>query len=144
MCCYEHINVYFRTILTKYLKMKTTKSVIRILLGLMMLVFGLNKFLHFIPMPPHPDAAGEFMGALAKSGYIFPIVALVEIGTGILLLINKFKAMALIVLFPVMLNAFLFHLFLDIPGIGGAAFAIIMNVFLMFNEKQSYAAILKA
>ena len=124
--------------------MKTTKMIARILLGLMMLVFGLNKFLHFIPMPPHPGAAGEFMGALAKSGYIFPIVALIEIGTGILLLTKKFIPLALVLLFPVMLNAFLFHAFLDLPGIGAAAFAIILNGFLMFSEKQSYAAILKA
>ena len=124
--------------------MKILKLVSRILLGLMVLVFGLNKFLHFIPMPPHPGAAGEFMVALAQSGYIFPIVAIVEIATGILLLLNKFKALALVILFPVMLNAFLFHAFLDLPGIGAAAFAIIINVFLMFGEKKSYQAILKA
>ena len=116
----------------------------RILLGLMMLIFGLNKFLNFMPMPELPADAGEFMGALGKSGYIFPIVAIVEITTGILLLANKFKALALVVLFPVMLNAFLFHAFLDLPGIGAAALAITLNVFLMFTEKQSYAGILKA
>lgn len=124
--------------------MKTAKTIIRFLLGLMMFVFGVNKFLQFMPMPALPEGAGEFMGALAKSGYIMPIVGIVEIITGILLLINKFKALALIVLFPVMLNAFLFHLFLDIPGIGGAALAIIMNVFLMFGEKKSYGELLKA
>jgi putative oxidoreductase len=124
--------------------MKTAKTIIRILLGLMVLVFGLNKFLQFMPMPTLPASAGEFMGALAQSGYIFPIVAIVEIVTGTLLLINKFKTIALIVLFPVMLNAFLFHLFLDLPGIGGAALAIIMNAFLMINEKESYQGLLKA
>jgi putative oxidoreductase len=124
--------------------MKKVELVFRILLGIMILVFGLNKFFNFIPMPPHPGAAGEFMGALAKSGYIFPIVAIVEISTGILLLVNKYKALALIVLFPVMLNAFLFHAFLDLPGIGAAAFAVIMNGFLMFREKESYQGLLKA
>jgi putative oxidoreductase len=124
--------------------MKTAKTIIRILLGLMVLVFGLNKFLQFMPMPTLPASAGEFMGALAQSGYIFPIVAIVEIVTGTLLLINKFKTIALIVLFPVMLNAFLFHLFLDLLGIGGAALAIIMNAFLMINEKESYQGLLKA
>ena len=125
-------------------KMKLTKTIIRILLGLMVVVFGLNKFFHFMPFPPIPDDAGEFMGALSKSGYMFPVVAVVEIGTGILLLLNKFKALVLIVLFPVLLNAFLFHLFLDIAGIGGAAIAIIMNVFLMFGVKDSYEKVLKA
>lgn len=31
--------------------MKNVKMVIRILLGLGMIVFGLNKFLEFMPMP---------------------------------------------------------------------------------------------
>ncbi len=124
--------------------MKIAKTIIRFLLGIMLIVFGLNKFLQFMPMPQLPDDAGAFMGALAASGYILPIVAIVEIGTGILLLINKFKALALVILFPVALNAFLFHVFLDLPGIGGAAFLIIMNVFLMLNEKDAYKSILKA
>ena len=48
--------------------MKKAKLIVRILLGLMVLVFGLNKFLQFMPMPPLPESAGEFMRALVKSG----------------------------------------------------------------------------
>lgn len=73
-----------------------------------------------MPMPTMPEAAGEFMGALVKSGYLMAIVAIVEIVVGVLLLINKYHALELIVVFPIILNAFLFHLFLDIAGIGGA------------------------
>lgn len=124
--------------------MKKAQLIIRILLGLMLVVFGLNKFLNFMPMPPMPDAAGEFMGALAKSGYIMPIVAIVEILAGIALFANKFVPLALVILFPVLLNAFLFHLFLDVAGIGGALFAIGMNIFLFFTHKDSYKEILKA
>ncbi len=123
--------------------MEKAKIVIRILLGLIVLVFGLNKFLQFMPMPPMSGAAGEFMGALVKSGYMMPIVAIIEIIAGVLLLLNKYTSMALILLFPVLLNAFLFHLFLDIAGIGGAALAIIMNIFLMFGSKNSYNELLK-
>ena len=124
--------------------MKKAKLVIRILLGLILVVFGLNKFLNFMPMPPMPDAAGDFMGALVKSGYVMVIVAIVEIVTGILILLDKYQALALVVLFPVLLNAFLFHLFLDLPGIGGALFAILMNGFLLFANKEKYSELLKA
>ena len=124
--------------------MKIATTIIRYLLAIMLIVFGMNKFLHFMPIPPLPESAGAFMGALAASGYIMTIVAFVEIGSGILLLINKFKPLALVVLFPIALNAFLFHAFLDLPGIGGAALLIIMNVFLMFSEKDAYASMLKA
>lgn len=123
--------------------MNKAQLIIRILFGLMLVIFGLNKFLQFMPMPPLPEAAGEFMGALVKSGYLMVVVALVEIVTGVLLLVNKYKSLALVLVFPVILNAFLFHLFLDLPGIGGAAVAIIMNIFLLFANKESYNSLLK-
>lgn len=123
--------------------MKKAQLIIRVLLGLILIVFGLNKFLQFMPFPPMPDAAMEFMGALGKSGYIMPIVAIVEIVTGVLIIFKKFMPLALIVLFPVLLNAFLFHLFLDLAGVGGAAVAIAMNVFLIFANKESYKELLK-
>ena len=97
-----------------------------------------------MPMPPMPEAAGEFMGALVKSGYLMAVVAVVEILAGVLLLINKYQPLTLVILFPVLLNAFLFHLFLDIAGIGGAAMAIAMNIFLFFMNKESYTALFKA
>lgn len=123
--------------------MKKAQLIIRILLGLMLVIFGLNKFLQFMPMPTMTDEAGEFMGALIKSGYIMVFVAVIEIIVGLSLLINKYQPLALIIVFPVLLNAFLFHLFLDLAGIGGAALALIMNVFLFFVNKKSYSSLLK-
>ena len=124
--------------------MNKAKLIIRILFGLMLVIFGLNKFLQFMPMPPMSEAAGVFMGALVKSGYLMVVVALVEIATGVLLLVNKYQSLALVLVFPVILNAFLFHLFLDIPGIGGAVFAMAMNIFLFFGNKEAYHNLLKA
>jgi len=123
--------------------MKKAQLVIRILLGLIVLIFGLNKFLQFMPTPPMPEAAGEFMGALVATGYLMVVVAIVEIITGIMLLTNRFQPLALVLLFPVLLNAFLFHLFLAPAGIGGALVASAMNIFLFFANKEAYNSILK-
>ena len=46
------------------MKSSTTTVIFRSLLGLAFLIFGLNKFLHFIPNPSEPPAAMEFFGAL--------------------------------------------------------------------------------
>jgi len=123
--------------------MKKAKLIIRILFGLMLVIFGLNKFLQFMPMPPLPEAASQFMAALVQSGYLMVVVAVVEVAVGILLLINKYQAFALVIIFPIMLNAFLFHLFLDIAGIVGAAMAITMNILLLYTNKGSYSNLLK-
>ena len=124
--------------------MNKAQLIIRILFGLILVIFGSNKFLHFMPMPPMPEAAGAFMGALVDSGYLMTLVALVEIVAGVSILINKYKTLALVILLPVILNAFLFHLFLDLSGIVGSAVALMMNLFLMYANKESYRSLLKA
>jgi len=118
--------------------------IVRILLGAMLTIFGLNIFLQFMSMPPPAPEMGAFMGAIFATGYLFPLIAVIEIATGILFLANKFTALGAILLFPVMLNAFLAHLFLDAAGIGAAALIISMNVFLFFAYKEKYSAVLKA
>ena len=43
--------------------MRTTSLVTRYLAGVIFLVFGLNGFLNFIPLPPLGGIAGQFMGS---------------------------------------------------------------------------------
>ena len=123
--------------------MKKAAIIVRIILGLLVFIFGLNKFLQFIPNPPLPQEAAEFMSALINTGYLMNAVAVVEIVTGILLLSNRLVPLALVMLFPVLLNAFWFHLFLDPAGIAGAFVAMAMNHFLFFANKPSYIHLIK-
>ena len=74
--------------------MKTASHIARILLGLIFTVFGLNGFLHFIPLPLPSDVAGQFMGALFVSHYYVAVFA-VQVAGGILLLSNRFVPLAL-------------------------------------------------
>ena len=126
--------------------MKNAKVImgVRIVLGLVLVVFGLNKFLQFMPFPPMPVAAGAFMGALMASGYVMTIVAVVEVAGGAMLLTNKYVPLALLLLAPISVNIITFHLFLDIAGIGGAALVTILNVFLLLANKEKYSAVLSA
>lgn len=114
------------------------EKVTRSLLALILIVFGLNKFLNFMPLPPMPEPAESFMGALMETGYIMVIVAALEVISGIFLMINKYSALMLVLVFPVLLNAFLFHLFLDFKGIGGALLALSLAIFLMYKSFNTY------
>ena len=55
--------------------MKILTLILRVLLGLMFVVFGSNAFLHFIPMPPMSGPSGDFIMAMAKTGYLYAIGA---------------------------------------------------------------------
>jgi hypothetical protein len=50
--------------------MRTVSAISRYLAGVIFLVFGLNGFLNFIPLPPPGGIAGQFMGALYASHYL--------------------------------------------------------------------------
>lgn len=110
----------------------------RIALGLMLVVFGSNKFLHFIPLPPATGSAADFMNSLGATGYIFPIVGLLEVLIGLMLLLKKWIAFALILLAPISINILLFHLFLDIPGISVALFVAVLNGILIYKHWKQY------
>ena len=126
--------------------MKTKFSgIARILLGLVFFVFGLNKFFHFLPMSQEmPEKAGMFMGALMGAGYMFPLIAIVEILVGAALLLNRYVALALVLLAPVTVNIFLFHLFLDIKNIWMALLVIVLHLYLLIVHKEKYDAFLTA
>lgn len=114
--------------------------VVRYLLGLMLVVFGLNGFLNFMPMPEMSAEAGAFMGALVSTKFYFPVIKLIEILAGVAFLLNKKVALAAIMVFPVMVAAFLFHLGLDPGGIGGAAAALLFTILTIVNNKEKYMA----
>ncbi len=117
---------------------------IQILLGLAFVVFGLNKFLNFMPPPELPPAAGAFMGALAETGYMFPLIALTEIVAGALILSRKFTPLGLVLLAPISVNIVLFHLALAPAGGIPAYVLAALNVYLLFASLPRYKPMLSA
>lgn len=111
---------------------------VRIVLGIMLVVFGSNKFLHFIPLPVPTGSAGDFMNSLGATGYIFPFVGILEVLIGGMLLMKKWVAFALILLAPISINILLFHLFLDIPGVAIALLVSILNAILIYKHWKQY------
>ncbi|HLK27008.1 MAG TPA: DoxX family membrane protein [Puia sp.] len=103
--------------------MDTSKSskisvlIARIILGLIFFVFGLNFFFHFIPNNSQPEGkAAAFLGGLFQSGYIFPLVKVIETICGALLLANRYVALVLVILMPISINILLFHSVLQTGG----------------------------
>ncbi|WP_445381418.1 DoxX family membrane protein [Robiginitalea sp. IMCC43444] len=116
--------------------------VVRILLGLFVLVFGLNKFFSFIPMEAPTGDAGAYFGALASTNTL-TLVALVEIVAGLSLIVNKFGALMSLILMSVSINAVLFHANLDPGGIAGAIVLLVLNLIVLYGYRESYKPLLK-
>ncbi|MEM1338269.1 MAG: DoxX family membrane protein [Bacteroidota bacterium] len=116
---------------------------VRILLGVFVLVFGVNKFLHFLPdFELEGDALNYFM-ALGKSQTL-NLVGVVETIAGLALIFNKWGALMALILMSVSVNAVLFHLTLDPPNIGGALVLLVLNIVVLIGYKNRYSGILNA
>jgi len=122
--------------------MKYAILIARVLLGIVIVVFGSNAFLHFIPTPPLQGQAGAFIGALIASGYVY-VVAMLQIVGGLLLLIGRFVPLGLALLGPVIVNIMLYHICLDPSGLPVAIFVSLLALFLLWVYRDRFAVLLK-
>ncbi len=116
--------------------------VARILLGLIFVVFSSNYFFGFFELPPPSPEGGLFISAIIGTGYLFTFMKIVELLAGILLLAGKLVPLALTVLAPIILNIFLFHIFLDMGGLILGLLLLALELFLAYSYRGTFAAIL--
>ena len=120
--------------------MKIALLVIRLLLGLVFFVLGLNAFLSFIPAVLPPGLGGQFLQILIQSRYVYFVAGFQVLG-GALLLVNRYVPLALTVLGPIIVNILLYHLLLNHEG---AVLAIVVAIFwgiLVFHLRHSFASL---
>jgi len=123
-------------------KMKIANIIARTLLGLIFVVFGLNAFFNFIPLPPPKgELAGEFMKALFVSHYLYAVKCF-EISGGLLLLSGRFTALGLTLVGPVIVNILFFDAFLDASGLPLGVVLAVLALFLLGVHRHSFAGLL--
>ncbi|WP_445956291.1 DoxX family membrane protein [Yeosuana sp.] len=115
--------------------------VLRILLGLMLLVFGLNKFLHYLPQPEMSADAGAFFGAIMSTKTLM-LVGIVEVVSGLAFLFNKYGALMAIILMSVSVNIILFHVSLNPEGIGPGVVVFLLNIVMLYAYRDKYKDLL--
>ena len=105
--------------------------------GLIFLVMEMNGFLHFIPFPPPPGIAGQFMDALYVSHYLWVIFAF-QVIAGVLLLANRYVPLAVAVLAPVIVNILTFHALMAPSGLPLALFVAVLWAVIFFDVRAAF------
>jgi putative oxidoreductase len=126
--------------------MKCAANIVGGLLGLIFIVFGLNFFLKFIPIPSPPEGSPPalFFAALYPTGYL-AFVKCLEVLGGILVAIPKTRNLGLLVIGPIIINILAFHVFLT-KGAGLADPVVllisILPLFLLWTSRNSFKGLL--
>jgi putative oxidoreductase len=127
--------------------MKCAANIVGGLLGLLFIVFGLNFYLKFLPMPPSPPEGSPpalFFAALYPTGYL-AFVKCLEVLGGILVAIPKTRNFGLLVLGPIIINILAFHVFLT-KGAGLADPVVllisILPLILLWTSRNSFKGLL--
>jgi hypothetical protein len=123
--------------------MRTASVIARYLAGVIFLVFGLNGFLHFIRLPPPEGVAGQFMGALYVSHYLWVIFAF-QVIAGVLLLINRYVPLAVAVLAPVLVNILTFHALMAPSGLPLALFVTVLWALIFIDVRPAFSGLFQS
>jgi uncharacterized membrane protein YphA (DoxX/SURF4 family) len=126
----------------------TITNVVAGLLGLLFLVFGLNFFLKFLPVPPAPEGtpAAAFLGAMYGSGFL-AFVKVLEIVGGLAVAIPRLRRLGLLLLGPVIVNIVAFQIFFT-NGAGLTAGPVLLIIFtslyLVWAERRAFSTFLQS
>ena len=120
--------------------MRIASVIARYLAGAIFLVMGLNGFLNFIPLPPPGGIAGQFMGTLYASHYLWVIFAF-QVIAGALLLANRYVPLAVAILAPVIVNILTFHALMDPSGLPLALFVAVLWALIFVGVRPAFVGL---
>ena len=121
--------------------------VTRVLTGLLFATTGLNGFIMFMPAPDPSTMAPEgvaFSAALHATGYMLQLASGVQLLAGVLLVIGRFVPLALALLAPMVVNIFLFHVFLEPSGMVMALLVVAAEIGLAWAYRDKFRPMLQA
>jgi putative oxidoreductase len=124
--------------------MKIVATIARYLLGLIFLVFGLNKIVNFIPNGPMPTgAAGEFMSAMFSTKYIVLVGVFEGVG-GLLLLFNRYVPLALALLAPVIVNILAVNILMVPKGLPSGILVTVLWILVYVRVRSAFQPLYQA
>ena len=122
--------------------MKHVFTTSRILLGLIFLVFSLNYWLQFIPIPGQPEGShgANFMGAIFATKFLM-LVKILQLISAVLLLSCRYVNLALTLLGPIIISIALFHILVAPGNYGLTVVLCVLALVTLIGQKNYVRAI---
>jgi len=113
--------------------------VLCLLTGLMFINAGLDKFFHYMPMPKDMSEKMVKAGiAFSQIGWLMPLVATAEIIGGLLLIIPRTRALAVIIIAPVLTGILLTNIIMAPSGLPIVFVLIAIIIWVIIENKNKF------
>jgi uncharacterized membrane protein YphA (DoxX/SURF4 family) len=109
--------------------MKIAVITVRVLMGVLFLFASIVYFLNLFPQPELTGNTKTFMDGVNATRYLMPLIKVTELLCGIAFVAGRFVPLATVVIAPIVVNIFFFHVFVDTSGLSVAVFLVIANIF---------------
>ena len=119
------------------MKNKKTARIASLILGIFLIVYAVNQFLHFLPVGygDMPDFARAYLDAVVM---FLPALYIFEILIGLMLVFHKWVPFIAVVLAPLSVNFMIFNFTNGDWNIISASFVAILNLVLLFLYWDKY------
>ncbi len=124
--------------------MKIAVIIVRVLMGLIFLFASITYLFKLIPVPELTDDVKRFNDGMMASVYLMPLVKIIELLCGFAFVTGRFVPLAVVLIFPIIINIFSFHAFLAPEGLPLAAFLVLGNCFLAYVNREKYIPLFSA
>jgi len=124
--------------------MKYVKLILCVLFGLMFINAGLDKFLHYNPLPKPDEAMLKIYAAFETISWLMPLVGAVEVIGGLLFIFTKTRALGAIIILPVMVGIVL-HNLVTYPTTKGIIISLVcavINLWIIIDNREKYKILL--
>lgn len=124
--------------------MKIATIIVRVLLGLIYVMSSIVVLFNLVKAPEPTGVVKTFMEGVMATKYLLPFIKITELVCGLLLLSGRFVPLATVMIFPVTINIFFFHLFAAPEGVVTGVVVLAMNLFLAYACRKNYQTLLAA
>lgn len=122
--------------------MKTVKNILCVLFGLMFINAGLDKFFHYMPVPPMEAEMLKLGEAMVTIKWLLPLVATIEVIGGLLFIFPKTRALGAIVILPVMVGIVVHNAIYMPSGLGIAGALLLINLWVILSNRAKYQSLI--
>lgn len=113
--------------------------VLCLLMGIMFINAGLDKFFHYMPMPKEmPEKMVKVGLAFQEIGWLMPLVGAAEILGGLLLIFARTRALGAIVIVPVLTGILLANISMAPSGLPIVVVLIAIIVWVIIDNWKKY------